>query len=175
MPDWSEEIRRLLAHLDLAPTRERDIVEELAQHADDRFRELRNNGVTDAEARRITLDELSGHELLSKGLRTVERTNVGLLGGLGQDLRYGFRTLRNSPGFTAVAMLALALGIGANSAIFTVVNGILLQPLAYPDAGRLVKIFESSRDFSQGSVSYLNYLDWRRQQFVHRHRGVPKR
>jgi predicted permease len=60
-------------------------------------------------------------------------------------------------------MLALALGIGANSAIFTVVNGILLQPLAYPDAGRLVKIFESSRDFSQGSVSYLNYLDWRRQ------------
>jgi predicted permease len=163
MPDWSDEIRRLLAHLDLAPTRERDIVEELAQHADDRFRELRNSGVTDAEARRITLDELSGHELLSKGLRTVERTKVGLLGGFGQDLRYGFRTLRNSPGFTAVAMLALALGIGANSAIFTVVNGILLQPLAYPDAGRLVKIFESSRDFTQGSVAYLNYLDWRRQ------------
>ena len=81
-----------------------------------------------------------------------------LLAGLGQDLRYAFRTLRKNPGFTAIAMLALGLGIGANTAIFSVVNGVLLQPLSYPDPDRLLMIFDS-----QSSVAYPDYLDWRRQ------------
>ena len=71
------------------------------------------------------------------------RTQGRLLPGLGQDLRYGFRTLRKNPGFTAVAMLALALGIGANTAVFGVVNGALLRPLLYPDPGRLLMIYET--------------------------------
>jgi predicted permease len=174
MPDWNDHIRRQLAGLNLAPAREAEIVEELCQHAEDRYRELTNEGATQAEALRIALDELTGHELLATELRTVERTNapepvaVGakgngqLLASLVQDLRYGFRTLRNAPGFTAVAMLALALGIGANTAIFSVVNGVLLQPLAYPDPDRLTRIFETSPEFSASSVSYPNYLDWRR-------------
>ena len=79
------------------------------------------------------------------------------------DLRYSLRLFKRSPGFTLVAGIALALGIGANTAIFSVVNGVLLQPLPYPDSNRLVTVYESSRDFSHSSLAYPNFLDWRRE------------
>jgi len=175
MPDWSEYVRGHLSDLKLAPEREAEIAEELAQHAEDRYRELQSGGATEAQARRIALEELTGHELLAKELRAVERTNAPeplvpgaggqgrFLAELAQDLRYGLRAFRKSPGFTTVAMLALALGIGANTAIFSVVNGVLLQPLAFPDPGRLLRIFESTAELGLASVSYPNYLDWRRE------------
>jgi predicted permease len=80
-----------------------------------------------------------------------------------QDLRYGLRMLAKNPGFTAVALLALALGIGANTAIFSVVNGVLLRPLPYADPGRLMSVYERSREFGQMAVAYPNFLDWRRE------------
>jgi putative ABC transport system permease protein len=80
------------------------------------------------------------------------------------DLRFAYRQLIKNPGFTLVAVLALALGIGANTAIFSVVNAVLLRPLPYPESDKLIRLREKTDTFPYGSVSYPNYLDWRAGQ-----------
>src|SRR5271155_5502551 len=80
-----------------------------------------------------------------------------------QDLRYALRILAANPGYTCAAVLTLALGIGANTAIYSVIDGVLLHPLPFPAPDRLVALYQKYRGSDKNSVSYLNLLDWQRQ------------
>ena len=88
------------------------------------------------------------------------------------DLRFAFRQLLKNPGFTAIAVLTLALGIGANTAIFSVVNAVLLRPLPFPESERLVRLSEAGRDWSDGPISYPNFVDWKAHQTAFEQLGL---
>jgi len=179
MPDFKEEIRKRLVALNLAPTRENEIVEELSQHLEDHYEQSLRTGVSGDEAYDAALNELRASDL-SGPLKQIERRvqqepvvigrdgNANLLSDLWQDLRYGLRMLAKNPGFAAVAVIALALGIGANSAIFSVVNTVLLRPLPYKNPERLVMVWEenSKQGFPRDTPSPANFIDWRDQNHV---------
>ncbi len=166
MPDWKELVRTQLADLNLAPAREAEIAEELAQHAEDRYRELLSGGTSEADARRIALEEISDRESLAGELRAVECTNapepVVWGGGLLRDVRYGVRSLRTSLGLTLVIIAVLGVGIGANVAMFSVVDAAFLRPLRLPQPERLAQIQETPPSGGFMPVSYPNFVDWER-------------
>ncbi|HEV2388307.1 MAG TPA: ABC transporter permease [Candidatus Acidoferrales bacterium] len=141
--------------------RERELAAELEAHLALHIEDNVRAGMAPTEARRQALIKLGGLEQAKELHR--ERRGIPALETLWQDLCYGLRTLRKTPGFTLAAVLTLGLGIGVNTAIFSVVNAALVRPLPYKDASRLILLRETNQRVGDVSVAYLDFLDWSRQ------------
>jgi predicted permease len=145
---------------------DQDFDQELEAHLDLLTEEGVRRGMTPEEAKRAARIRLGGHTQLKETNRELQ--GLPVIETFLQDLRYAFRMLRKSPGFTAVAVLTLALGIGANTAIFSVVYAVLLKPLPYTNPEQLFTAFQANKQqgVAETGCSYLNFEEWRGQNHV---------
>jgi putative ABC transport system permease protein len=166
MPDWRLDVRARLSSLGLSPMREAEIVDELSQHLDDRYGELIAGGASPEEATRLALADFRSGNVLARHMASLRQAQLPppitpgartghALSDLWRDIGYTSRTLRKQPGFAALAIMTLALGIGATTAVFGVVNGVLIRPLPYPQADRLVAVWQSA-EFQGRTVDSVN-------------------
>jgi hypothetical protein len=142
-------------------SREQDLERELRTHLDLEAEEKEREGFSAEEARYSARRAIGNTALIKEEVREMWEWTA--LEQMAQDARYALRGMRKAPAFTLTAVLSLALGIGANTAIFTVVNAVLLKPLPFPEPERLVQVWESkpSEGFSRNVVNAFNFLDWR--------------
>lgn len=138
---------------------EEDLDAELQYHLGMKIDQYLAKGMSPTEARRSAMIDMGGIELRKEECRDMRR--VGLVEDLLQDFRYGFRILLKNPGFTAAAVLTLSFGIGANTAIFSVVNGVLWHSLPFKDPQRLVQVFETTRESSMTYADPADFDEWR--------------
>ena len=192
MRDWQAYVRAHLKLDGLSPERESRIVRELAAQLEDFYREARIAGATQDEAEAHATAQITDWRRMAVDVRDADRAHARpqvvrladsiqdaihvrpdqragvrfmLANGL-RDSRHAIRQLAKTPAFTLVAVLTLALGIGATSAIFTVVNSVLLRPLPFPDPGSLVRVHEVVPQYGRFSVAPASFMDWRSQNAV---------
>jgi predicted permease len=152
--------------------REEELDEELRSHLKMAAQAHVERGEASEEAERTARREFGNVGLVQEVTR--DAWGWGSLDRLTQDLRFGIRMLAKSPGFTTVSILTLALGIGANTALFSVVNGVLFNPLPYPEPEQLVTLHESKPNFEAGSISFPNFRDWRKENTTFSKVGISR-
>jgi predicted permease len=170
MRDWRADIRARLAASHGDPASEAEIIEELAQHLEDQYAELRARGLSDADASASVARELASPDFSESQLARRRSSNAvapttigapsvafGQLGAAWQDLRYGLRSLRRAPAFSVVAVLSLAIGIGATTAIFSLLNTVLLERLAVPHPEQLIALQWSNVRKGADRLAFRDY------------------
>ncbi|HKS30199.1 MAG TPA: ABC transporter permease [Pyrinomonadaceae bacterium] len=140
---------------------ERELDEEMRYHLERDIEQNLRSGMSPDEARRAALRAFGGMEQSKEACR--EARGGRLIDESWQDLRYGLRLMHKAPGFTAVVVATFALGIAINASVFSVVNGVLLKPLPYPNPDELVTIHQSKPNFDTGAIPYPNFLDMKKE------------
>src|SRR5262245_19882270 len=148
MRDYRDRVRERLASEGLTPSAHRETIDEIAEHLNDLYRSAQREGNTDAQADGIVEAELVRMGPLATTVATRARrksgtTSAGWGSGFTTDVRHAIRSLRINRGFSAIVILTLAIGIGACTAVFSIVNALILGPLPYPNPQQLVMVWES--------------------------------
>jgi putative ABC transport system permease protein len=186
--EWSAFVRSRLSLPQLTPEREARIVREIAAQLEDFYREALARGATDEQADAYACSQVRDWDRMAQELRRADRPNfrprierftnaiehiavpnrgaLKMFADIVTDVRYGTRQMVKTPGFTIVAILTLAFGIGASTAIFSIINGVMLRPLPYPAPEDLVIVSEVLPQYGRFSVAPANFLDWRQQNTV---------